>query len=151
MTGWTLRPATADDLPALAQIERDSFDEPWPEDALRAELERDGGSTVVARTADAAVGYACFLAAADEAELLRIAVAPRARRCGLGRALLRHGLTELRRHGAAICFLEVRADNAGAVALYLDLGFEEVGRRRRYYSDRCDALLYRLRLAGVES
>lgn len=70
---------------------------------------------------------------ADEAELLTLAVAPPARRQGLGRGLLAHFLDEARRRGATRAFLEVAADNGPACALYQAGGFAEDGRRRGYY------------------
>jgi ribosomal-protein-alanine N-acetyltransferase len=72
-------------------------------------------------------------AAAGEAEVLTLAVAPEARRQGLGRALVQRFLAEAGRRGAADAFLEVAADNPAAEALYLACGFTLRGRRRAYY------------------
>ncbi|GBF96158.1 hypothetical protein Rsub_08906 [Raphidocelis subcapitata] len=78
---------------------------------------------------------------AGELQLLELAVHPDCRRRGLGAALLRRLLLEAGCDAAAAAVLEVRADNGGALALYAAHGFGEVGRRRRYYPDGCDALL----------
>ncbi len=69
---------------------------------------------------------------AGEAEVLTLAVRPAARRRGIGRALVEAAAT-LAEASAAAMFLEVAADNPGAVALYAQTGFEIVGRRPGYY------------------
>ena len=79
-------------------------------------------------------------AAADEAELLTLAVEPSARRQGLGRALVDEFDAVARLRGAARGFLEVASDNAAAQALYAGAGWERTGRRRDYYGAGIDAL-----------
>jgi ribosomal-protein-alanine N-acetyltransferase len=71
--------------------------------------------------------------AADEAEVLSIAVDGRARRRGLGRRLLRRNLQRLATFGVGRVFLEVDAGNEPALALYRRMGFVEAGRREGYY------------------
>jgi ribosomal-protein-alanine N-acetyltransferase len=81
-------------------------------------------------------GDAAFLigrAVAGEAELLTVAVAPEARRLGLGRSLVSRFIYQARLRGAESAFLEVAEDNAAARALYRATGFAEAGRRRGYY------------------
>lgn len=99
-------------------------------------LDDEGGGMVLARVA------------AAEAEILTLAVAPAARRHGLGRALLRAAMAEAATRGAEVMFLEVSASNKAALALYQADGFREVGRRRRYYADGTDALVLRARLSA---
>jgi ribosomal-protein-alanine N-acetyltransferase len=82
--------------------------------------------------------------AADEAEILTLAVVPMMRRAGLGFALLA-AATELSTSlSARAIFLEVSVTNIAARALYTKAGFIQAGRRRRYYSDASDALVLRL-------
>jgi [ribosomal protein S18]-alanine N-acetyltransferase len=76
---------------------------------------------------------------AGEQSLLTIATAPDARRRGFAAALLEHMLTEGTARGSRSCFLEVRASNEAAIALYRRLGFEPHDVRRRYYADGEDA------------
>lgn len=78
-------------------------------------------------------GFALARAAADEAELLMIAVAPEVRRQGVARRLLGEVLRSARDQGAKRVFLEVAAGNTAARSLYLTAGFKESGRRRAYY------------------
>jgi [ribosomal protein S18]-alanine N-acetyltransferase len=84
--------------------------------------------------------------AAEEAEVLTLAVAPPARRKGLGRALLRAAMARAAAAGARRMVLEVSVANAPAAALYGTVGFREVGRRRRYYADGSDALVLAVEL-----
>lgn len=83
---------------------------------------------------------------ADEAELIEIAVAARARRRGIARRLVEHLVTDARRQRVSAVHLEVRADNTAARALYAACGFVEAGRRRRYYADGEDAVVCSLSL-----
>ncbi len=88
-------------------------------------------------------GFALARVAADEAEILTLAVVPAHRRQGLGAALLAEAMACAVARGASAMFLEVSAGNAPARALYGAAGFVEVGRRRRYYPDGSDALVLR--------
>lgn len=163
----TIRAAGAGDLDALAALEAAAFGaEAWSRRLIAEELGAPAALVLVARQtpgepaapieAEPASGrprlaaYACFrraaFAEAVEAELLRVAVAPAARRRGLAAALLAAGLGCLRAEGAAACFLEVAAGNEPAIALYRRLGFQATGRRPRYYPSGADALLMRLDL-----
>ena len=81
--------------------------------------------------------------AADEAEILTLAVHPERRRHGLGSALLGAAVDRAIASGARSMFLEVAVTNKAARALYAAHGFVEAGLRRRYYSDGTDALILR--------
>jgi ribosomal-protein-alanine acetyltransferase len=81
----------------------------------------------------AIAGYVVALDAADEGEILNLAVAPAGRRTGLGRALVQHMLEALTARGVRQVYLEVRESNAPARALYAAHGFTEIGRRQQYY------------------
>ncbi len=82
--------------------------------------------------------------AADEAEILTLAVSPTVQRAGLGFSLLAATIELATSLGARVVFLEVSITNIAARALYTKAGFIEAGRRRRYYSDASDALVLRL-------
>ena len=83
--------------------------------------------------------------AADEGEILNLAVAPAGRRRGLGRALVEAMLEALRTRGIRQVYLEVRESNSSARALYASRGFKEVGRRKAYYRRPVeDAIVLRL-------
>jgi len=139
-----LRLADEADLPALAALEAASFPDPWSETLLAGELAAPTSLVLLALDASAATGYAAFRRAADEAELLRVAVAPAARGRRVALRLVEAGLARLLADGVRSCFLEVRPENRPARALYRALGFRETGRRPRYYADGSDALILRL-------
>lgn len=82
--------------------------------------------------------------AADEAEILTLAVIPERRRGGVGAMLLHAASRQLAALGARACFLEVSVRNEAALALYANAGFIKAGLRRDYYSDTSDALVLRL-------
>jgi [ribosomal protein S18]-alanine N-acetyltransferase len=95
-------------------------------------------------------GFALCRVAADESELLTIAVRPGERRRGAGRRLLTAVIDRVREAGAQTLFLEVGADNPAAQALYETLGFQVIGTRTAYYrrgeGPPADALIMRLSL-----
>jgi ribosomal-protein-alanine N-acetyltransferase len=139
-----LRAAVAADAGAIAALELVAFPHPWNERQLAAELALPSAFGLVARDADGGLaGYVLFRRVLDEAELLRLAVVRQRQRLGLATALVAQGLAELRAAGCATVFLEVRADNAPAIAFYERTAWQASGRRAHYYPDGVDALLYR--------
>lgn len=147
-----IRPATPADLDAIMVLERASFPtDAWSEAMMRAELASPHSSYVVDELAGRLVGYAGLRAVAGgkDADVQTIAVAEAARGKGRGRALLTALLGEAVRRRAREVFLDVRADNPVAQALYASEGFAELGRRPRYYQpDDVDAVVMRLDLAA---
>jgi [ribosomal protein S18]-alanine N-acetyltransferase len=143
-----VRTARTEDLDAIARLEEASFMDAWPREMLAYELSHLRALLLVASRGegDPPSGYAAFRHAAGEAELLRLAVSPGERRRGIARALIAEGLERLVREGVQVCFLEVRMSNEPAVALYEGLGFARIGRRRGYYRDGSDALVFALEL-----
>ncbi len=129
---------------ALARIHAAAFpaDEAWPAAMIAGHLGMPGMFALI----DEAGGMVLARTAADEAEILTLAVAPAARRRGLGRALVDATADAARAHGATRLFLEVSARNAPAQALYAAAGFKRAGLRRRYYADGADALILALDL-----
>jgi ribosomal-protein-alanine N-acetyltransferase len=104
---------------------------------------------LAAERGGAVAGYVIARRAADEGEILNLAVAPAERGRGLGRVLVQRALAELCAAGARTAFLEVRESNAAALRLYGGLGFEAVARRVRYYRDpEEDALVLRAAIAA---
>jgi ribosomal-protein-alanine N-acetyltransferase len=86
--------------------------------------------------------YCFFRLVADELHLLKIAVTPAWRRRGIATRLLQHSFAISAREGASSVHLEVRPSNTAGMELYRKLGFEVVGRRRKYYGDsKEDAVL----------
>ena len=93
------------------------------------------------------VGFLIGRSAADEFEILNMAVSKAHRRCGIGAKLLSFALNSALEGGAVRAYLEVRGSNEPAIALYRRLGFTESGRRAHYYKNPVeDAVLMSLRL-----
>jgi ribosomal-protein-alanine N-acetyltransferase len=137
--------ATPAHAAALAAIHASAFPprEAWGEDAITIQLALPGAFGLI----DDRGGMLLGRMAADEAEVLTLAVAPEARRQGIATLLLRAAKAHVGARGGTGVFLEVATGNAAALALYAREGFVEVGRRRRYYADSADALVLRARLA----
>lgn len=135
------QPALDSDIAAIAQTEVLAAHAPWSEEAVRATLASDSGAGWVLRDAEGVVGHLLVQTMADEAEVLTIAVRPRARRQGHARTLLLGAREVWRAQGIRTAFLEVRADNHGAQALYEALGWATCGRRTAYYRDGTDAVV----------
>jgi ribosomal-protein-alanine N-acetyltransferase len=143
--GITVRAAAEADLAAIHAIERLSFGDPWSLEGFRDLLEHPRAKMEVAIGADAEVlGYAVAWYVADESEIANIAVAPAARRNGVGALLLDRILRAAAAFGAKTVFLEVRESNEGARKLYEARDFAIAGRRVKYYrTPDEDALIMR--------
>jgi [ribosomal protein S18]-alanine N-acetyltransferase len=145
---FVLRRATNADAQRLAEIDEQVNPSPWSADGFRESLENHARGIVGGLTPDRVDGFVMYSQVVDDAEILNLAVDGASQRNGLGKQLLRAALTEARRGGATHCFLEVRASNTAAQALYLACGFLQSGRRNGYYrasGQREDALIYTLR------
>ena len=144
-----IRAATPDDLAAVVALESESLGvDAWSEHLL-AEGIAGRLPTVhylVAEVDGALVGHAVTSLAGDIAELQRIAVTPAARRTGVASRLLAASVTLAGDSEADRMLLEVRSDNAGALAFYAAEGFVEVDRRPKYYRDGATAVVMRLPL-----
>lgn len=146
----TIRPATPADLDAIMAIENASFPtDAWSSQAMSVELVTEYSHYVVDEDDDAVIGYAGLrsIRGSADADIQTIALLDARRGEGRGRAMLRTLLAEASARGAREVFLEVRADNPAAEGLYLSEGFEEIGRRPRYYQpDDVDAIVMKVKL-----
>jgi ribosomal-protein-alanine N-acetyltransferase len=140
----TLRAMQESDLPAVLGVEQRAYSVPWTEgifrDCLRvryfcmvAELTPPPGIDSGSDGNDQIIGHAVMSIAAGECHVLNVCVQPDLHNRGIGRRMLRRLLALARRQEADTAFLEVRASNVAAIALYYSEGFDEVGLRRGYY------------------
>jgi [ribosomal protein S18]-alanine N-acetyltransferase len=108
-------------------------------------IDETGELIVDGPSARAAAGFVLTRHAADEEELLLIAVAPQCRQRGLGEQLMRHFLAAARGRAVRKVFLEMRRGNT-ALGLYQKIGFNPIGERRNYYrlatGERIDAITF---------
>ncbi|HLA36675.1 MAG TPA: ribosomal protein S18-alanine N-acetyltransferase [Rhodocyclaceae bacterium] len=137
------------DLDAVAALEARCHSAPWSRQNFADALAADNHAWLATED-DATIGYAIVLLVQDEASLLNITIAAELQRSGRGGALLAHICALARAQGAERMFLEVRASNRAALALYRRHGFIEQGRRRNYYAcadgAREDAIVMRCEL-----
>jgi ribosomal-protein-alanine acetyltransferase len=151
----TIRPARPTDLDALAALEARVFaGDRISRHSMRRLAASPTATMLVAEAGGAVAGYALalFRAGSRTARLYSIAVDAGVAPPGTGRLLLAAVEEGASGRGAAAMRLEVRADNARAIALYERAGYRGMGRRAGYYEDGADALLYRRELgdgAGV--
>ena len=139
-----IRRLREEDLNDVLRIETQVMQNPWSKIQLFSEVHSAGSLFWVAESGGLFNGYAVFKTCAPECELLRLAIAPSARRSGTGTALLECALNYLNQQGITTCFLEVRSSNEPARNLYLKTGFVAVGRRKNYYNHPVeDAVLFR--------
>jgi len=142
----TIRAMSESDLDEIIAIEKKSFADPWSQRLFRETLlfphsvnfvlESPGGEVV---------GYLNLYLIAQEGHLLNLAIHPAWRRQGLATAMLAHTIQYLRQRQALQLFLEVREKNQSAIRLYRKLGFEVVGKRKKYYAETNeDALVMQL-------
>lgn len=152
---YALRALRALDLDAAAALHRDAFtalgETPWSRQDLGELLASPGAAGLMIEADGHAVGFALWRRAADEAELLTLAVSPNHRRQGAGTCLVLAVMRSARNSGARDLILEVGVDNPAARALYDELGFVAVGRRMGYYrraaGSAADAVIMRRDLA----
>lgn len=139
-------------LPAVQQIERACFPQPWSERVFAAELKNPHALPLCLLTlpSEMPVAYLILWLVGEEVQVQNLAVHPGFRRRGLGRHLLRLGLAEAAARGAKVATLEVRPSNLAARRLYLSLGFVQTGRRPGYYqTEKEDAILLDCDLAAA--
>jgi [ribosomal protein S18]-alanine N-acetyltransferase len=144
----TLELALRGDLSAIAELERESFADPWSLASFESVLDEPAAFFAVANTASSKpAGYVVAWFAADEGEIANLAVREPTRRRGIGSMLLAGALAEGKRRGARNMYLEVRESNEAARRLYTARGFEEIGRRKHYYRHPVeDAIVLRLEM-----
>jgi ribosomal-protein-alanine N-acetyltransferase len=147
----SLRALLPADVPQVAELERQLFGaSAWSEAMVAGELHAPGRWYVAAvEGAGTVVGYAGLWFDGDVTQVMTIGVASAVQRQGIGTALLVALLDRSRELAASAVLLEVRVDNAPAMALYERFGFTVIARRRRYYQpEDADAWTMRLDLAG---
>lgn len=142
----TWRPLQAGDLDAVMAVEARCYSHPWSRGNFEDSLRAGYAAEVACDAAGELLAYRVAMTALDEVHLLNLTVAPDAQRRGLARQALARLRDEARAGGACSLWLEVRAGNLRAQAVYAAAGYAEVGRRRGYYpavGRREDAVLMR--------
>ncbi|MSP28459.1 MAG: ribosomal-protein-alanine N-acetyltransferase [Methylococcales bacterium] len=144
-----IRTMTHADIPGVMVIERKNYPFPWAEDIL-TDCFKAGYHCWVCESQGKVVGYSLFSIAVGEAHILNVSVDPDEQGQGIGRKMMDNAI-DYARGRAETVFLEVRPSNIHAIALYEDLGFNEIGIRKGYYpaeNGREDAIMLALQLFG---
>lgn len=140
-----IQPMTIEYVPQVAALEKACFSTPWSEISIGSELQNQWAIWLLALEGDVLAGYLGVQYGPDGADIMTIATDPAFRGRGIGRTLISNITERLRNMGLKWLTLEVRPSNAAALGLYASLGFQEVGRRPRYYRDPVeDAVLMTL-------
>lgn len=134
-----VRTAFEEDAAMIAAIHGESFRHGWSDGEIEALMRQDNVTALAAEYCNAfgqrsAAGFVLYRTAADEAEILTVAVNPASRRRGVGRALMEEVIRRLYSDRIGSLFLEVDSGNAAAIALYEVLDFVTVGERSGYYA-----------------
>lgn len=141
-----IRKMTVEDVPAVVKVDQLSFTLPWTERSFHFEVTSNPASRCwVAESGGLIAGVVVAWLLVDEVHIATIATHPDFRRQGIAQALLVHVLKLGAEEGAVSSFLEVRESNLAAQAMYRKFGYEQTGRRPRYYKDNGeDAILMTL-------
>ena len=135
------------DVPTIAVLEKLCFSDPWSETSIATELENSLSYWLVAEENGSVIGYVGSQSVLDAADMMNIAVAPDHRNQGVAKALIEALIGYLQQNRVIALLLEVRISNLPAISLYHKMGFEQVGRRPKYYRNpREDALILRKEL-----
>ena len=149
VTSICLRPMRESDLDAVMDIELRAYPFPWSRGIFRDCLHSNYAMWLQERADGAILGYGVLSIAADEAHVLNLCTTPGSEGRGLGQRMLQALLKIARGHAVQRVFLEVRPSNTRGIALYERSGFNEIGRRPRYYpanNGREDAMVMAMEL-----
>lgn len=152
MADVTIRRMTWLDVEEVAKVEAASFSIPWTKEAFMNEMLRnDQAVYFVAVHEKRVIGFVGVWKIVDEGHITNIAVLPEYRGQGIGQKLLAQLVAYAQEKDLVGLTLEVRVSNVGAQKLYEQFGFQQAGRRKRYYQDNNeDAFIYWVKL-GSES
>ena len=142
LDGFSVRPASVEDLPAILEIERKAYPLPWTEKQFKEEFERPYSRFLVLtddETDSQIAGYTVCWQMFDETHILNVTTNPEWRGLGIGTYFVRHIMGEAAKKDHKRVFLEVRKNNKAAVELYQKLGFFIDHIKPEFYSDKEDA------------
>ena len=126
---------TEEEVAAVAVLEAENFSRPWSYEAFLKTLSDENYIVMIAKEADALLGYCVLLCTGDEADITNVCTAPEARGRGVATDMLTALMEAGYARGVTEFFLEVRESNTPARSLYTKLGFEQIGLRKNYYEE----------------
>lgn len=141
---YTIKELTKEMLPSLVALEQACFAHPWTESMFSGDIESPLTIYQGVFSGDMLIAYMGMWCVADEGQITNVAVHPDYRRLGLAKQLIQTFINLAKEKQLSSLTLEVREHNAAAISLYETMGFGLVGRRKRYYEGKEDALLMTL-------
>ena len=123
------------DISIVAEMEKETFSDPWSEQSIRETSGQKQAFITVAEQGDKVVGYCIIYYVMDEAEIARIAVANECRRLGVGQGLLEYTIGLCKELQITRMLLDVRESNVTARNFYIKNGFSEDGVRKNFYEN----------------
>jgi ribosomal-protein-alanine N-acetyltransferase len=136
-----IRSMQENDIPAIVEIEQDSFATPWPGQSFIEEICKKYAFSKVAVLEEKVIGYACADYALHESRILKLAVHQDFRRRGVATMLMNEMMAELKNKGCVFMYLKVRASNKAAQKFYELFGFKIETVRKKYYDDPAEEAL----------
>lgn len=134
-------------IDSLCELEEICFSVPWSRESFVWAKNNENAYFIVAIEDGRIIGYAGLCFVLDEGDIANVATSPEHRRRGVAAALMSNIVDFAKKKGIVHLMLEVRASNAGAIALYEKFGFTKVAVRKNYYSKPTeDADIMRLEL-----
>lgn len=153
MTSVDVRPMRWPDIEPVHRLEAELFTvDPWSIEQFWSELAQPTRAYAVAMDGERIIGYAGAFLLPPDSDVQTIAVSPRDQGRGVGAILLAWLIDRATAQGCRQMLLEVRSDNAPAIAMYERFGFERISVRRDYYERGIDAAIMRLRpITGIDT
>ena len=138
------------DAKELSELDKKCFSVPWSEKSFFDESHNKLAVYFVAKEDGVIIGYAGYWNVAGEGCITNIAVIPEKRRMGIGKKLIEEMIKSAKELDLSLLTLEVRESNTAAISLYKSFGFEELGKRKNYYTNPVeDALIMTLYFGGI--
>ena len=137
---------TIEDALKIEKNFEEKFDDFWNINILKSELLNDNSLYFVAKKHNEILGFVGILINVDFTEITNIVVKKDFRKSGIGKMLLEKIIEETKKKNKDIIYLEVNENNKSAINLYEKYKFQEVGRRKKYYNQKDDAILMNLKI-----
>lgn len=132
---------TIEDFEKIKDILISDFDDFWTPDILKSELIGDNKKYIVAKFADEIVGFAGVMINFTDLEIMNIVTKKSKRKMGIGSLLLKNIIEKFSKGDIENIFLEVNENNIIAIKLYEKMGFENIGKRKKYYNGNDGAII----------
>lgn len=122
-----------EDIEKVLRIEKESFSDPWIRECFLEDIKRELAYPAVVKMGKELVGYTCLWKIEDELQIANIAVDKEHRGKGIAKRLLEWIIEQALRQNCKNITLDVRESNSVAIRLYVQHGFQQIGRRKKYY------------------